>query len=221
MISSGAYGYPKDQALRVAMGVIEEFLLHNEMKVIIVVYDKASFMMSKNLFDSIAQYIDDVYSQQRIENRRPELEEVRYYSSTDMESKGFPAESAARKGKRKLEDLVNHVDETFSSMLLRLIDEKGYSDSKAYKKANIDRKLFSKIRNDVNYKPSKATAIAFAIALELSLDETRDLLLKAGFALSRSSKFDIIIEYFIDQGDYDIFTINEVLFAFDQNLLGV
>ena len=121
---------------------------------------------------------------------------------------------------RKLEDLMKEIDETFSEGLIRLIDQKGLKDPDVYKKANIDRKLFSKIKNNKDYKPSKMTCVAFAIALELNLDEARDLIGKAGYALTHSSKFDIIIEYFILEGNYNSFEINEVLFAFGQPLIG-
>jgi O-acetyl-ADP-ribose deacetylase (regulator of RNase III) len=224
LISSGAFGYPKDKALKTAISVIGDFLLNNEMTVFLVVYDKAAFTLSAKLFSSITQYIDDKYIEERLSNRRNRTEEIHQLRESYLEfPELFSVEAAApvKKDKRSLNDVVKYMDETFSQMLLRLIVEKGMTDAETYKKANMDRKLFSKIRNDINYKPSKPTAIALAIAMRLSLDETKDLLLRAGFALSHSSKFDIIIEYFIEDGNYNIFEINEALFAFDQNLLGV
>lgn len=224
LISAGAFGYPKDKALKTAISVIGDFLLNNEMIVYLVVFDKAAFVLSEKLFSSIVQYIDDKYIEEHLFNRRGRFEGIHQLSEGYLDTSGhFSTEAFVHKKecKRSLDDVVKNMDETFSQMLLRLIDEKGMSDAEAYKKANIDRKLFSKIRNDINYKPSKPTAIAFAIALRLNLDETKDLLLKAGFALSHSSKFDIIIEYFIEDGNYNIFEINEALFAFDQSLLGI
>lgn len=222
LISTGVFGYPKDKALQVAISVIGEFLLQNEMTVYLVVYDKASFVLSGKLFSSITQYIDDNYVEEHYVKRTGIRE---HYLQTEKykEAQALIMEepSTLKKHKRSLEDAVKHMDETFSQMLLRLIDEKGMTDAETYKKANVDRKLFSKIRSNINYKPSKPTAIAFAIALELNLDETQDLLRKAGYALSNSNKFDIIIQYFIEEGNYNIFEINEALFAFDQPLLGV
>lgn len=219
LISSGVFGYPKDKALKTAISVIGDFLLKNDMMVFLVVYDKAAFVLSEKLFSSIKQYIDDRFVEKHKKTRSDRFSERKLMQEYHIEESMLSP--AMEPKKRNLDDVINHLDETFSQMLLRLIDEKGMTDTETYKKANIDRKLFSKIRNNVNYNPSKPTVLAFAIALKLNLDETRDLLLKAGFALSRSSKFDIIIEFFIEEENYNIFELNEVLFAFDQNLLGL
>lgn len=220
LISSGVYGYPKDQALKVATQVISDFLLENEMKVYIVIFDKAAYKISEKLFSDIAEYIDDNYVDEHTDYRR---ESMRMNAPMQASVGLFEADLCECKAMLSDDDLdakLKQIDESFSQMLLRKIDEKGMTDAECYKKANIDRKLFSKIRSDVHYKPSKPTAIAFAISLELSLEETEDMLKKAGFALSHSNKFDIIIEYFIGKGNYNIFEINEALFAFDQSLLG-
>ena len=224
LISSGVYGYPKDQALKVAIDVISDFLLENEMKVYIVIFDKAAYKISEKLFSDIAKYIDDNYVDEHIDYRR-ERSRMNYPCQSVMIGSAQPeyldlCECKAMSAEDDLDAKLKQIDESFSQMLLRKIEEKGMTDAECYKKANIDRKLFSKIRSDVHYKPSKPTAIAFAISLELSLDETEDMLKKAGFALSHSNKFDIIIEYFISKGNYNIFEINEALFAFDQSLLG-
>ncbi len=214
LISSGIYGYPKDRALGVAMDTISHFLLENDMTVYLVVFDKSAYRISGKLFANIAEYIDDRYAESHTDSRR------RLSSMDFQEEPGVLLAMSASAPEKSLAEMVEQLDESFSEMLLRKIDESGMTDAQCYKKANIDRKLFSKIRSDKLYKPSKPTVLAFAIALELSLEETKDMLMKAGFALSHASKFDIIVEYFIQRGNYNIFEINEALFAFDQSLLG-
>lgn len=226
LISSGIYGYPKDKALQIAISAIGEFLINQEMTVYLVVYDKKAFVLSEKLFSAIEKYIDDNYvDEKRISERQRNIEPYEYHQFEDMNEDNIKCESSAPvseiKAKRSLDDVISHLNESFSQMLLRLIDEKGMTDVETYKKANIDRKLFSKIRSCKNYNPSKVTSIAFAIAIRLSLDETHDLLNRAGYTLSHSNKFDVIIEYFIEEGNYNIYEINEALFAFEQVLLGV
>ena len=215
LISSGVFGYPKDQALRVAVDTIGEFLLHNDMTVYLVIFDRAAYQIGNKLFADIAAYIDDHYVDAHTDSRRERMRRMGV-----VESRMLTAYEDAPMAASGLDEALAHLDTGFSETLLKLIDRSGKKDAEVYKKANVDRKLFSKIRNNPDYKPSKPTAVAFAIALELSLPETRDLIARAGYALSASSKFDVIIEYFIMQRDYDIFKINEALFAFDQSLLG-
>ena len=215
LISSGVFGYPKEQALRVAVDTIGEFLAENDMTVYIVIFDRAAYQIGNKLFADIAAYIDDHYVDAHTDSRRERMRRMGV-----VESRMLTAYEDAPMATSGLDEVLAHLDAGFSETLLKLIDRSGKKDTEVYKKANVDRKLFSKIRNNPDYKPSKPTAVAFAIALELSLPETRDLIARAGYALSASSKFDVIIEYFIRQKKYDIFEINEALFAFDQSLLG-
>lgn len=226
LISSGIYGYPKAEALRIAVDTIGEFLLSNDMTVFIVIFDRKSYQISERLFADIEEYIDDRYADMHADSREARL---RRMAASEADAPcmaqgygGCAGAGAAEHDARRdpLEAAMAQLDESFSEMLLRMIDQSGMTDAQCYKKANIDRKLFSKIRSDRQYRPSKSTAIAFAIALELSLSQTNALLKSAGFALSHASKFDIIIEFFIERGNYNIFEINEALFAFEQGLLG-
>ena len=224
LISSGIYGYPKAEALKIAVSAIGEFLLEHEMQVFLAIFDRNAMLLSEKLYSNLQSYIDDHYvDAHRFDRRNPEqVFQARQVAEQDAMAAPMAASMPASKAeprKRSLKDLLGHLDESFSRMLLRLIDEKGMNDVEVYKRANIARKLFSMIRKD-GYNPSKQTAIALAIALRLNLDETKDLLDKAGYSLSHSSKFDVIIEFFIEEGVYDIYEINEALFAFDQRLLG-
>ena len=221
LISSGIYGYPKDKALKIATDTITAFLENNDMQAYIVVFDKRAYQISSKLYADIAEYIDDHYVDIHDDQPRYKLSRKSFAASEScgLEAApicGIPAPSEPS----SLEEAVNQLDESFSEMLLRKIDEKRMTDSQCYKNANIDRKLFSKIRNDKFYKPRKTTVLAFALALELPLAEIKEMLEKAGFSLSRSNKADVIVEYFIQQGNYNVFEINEALFAFDQQLIG-
>ncbi len=224
LISSGIYGYPKDEALEVARLAIEEYLQDHDMEVYLAVFDKSSFLISKALLGGVESYIDEHYVDTHRISRRQLLhvEEMALGQAT-RPNQSVPCPPAAAQMAalaRGLEDLVDNLDEPFSDALLKLIDAKGKTDVEVYKKANIDRKLFSKIRTGKGYTPKKPTILALAIALELTLPETEELLERAGYALSHASKFDVIVEYFIVSGKYDIFQLNEVLFSYDQPLLG-
>ena len=211
LISSGIYGYPKKEALEVAVDTIKSFLSKHDLTVYLVVFDKTAVQISQQLYHDVQHYIDTYF----IDDRRQ-----RVLAQAMPERANVPEKK--KRTLRKvfsLDELLHQKKETFSDMLLRLIDEKGYSDVQTYKKANIDRKLFSKIRSHKDYQPKKKTVLAFAIALELNLDQTNDLLNKAGYSLSNSQKADIIVQYFIENKIYDIYKINETLFCFDQKTL--
>ena len=203
LISSGVYGYPKEQALRTAMDAIGAFLLEHDMTVYLVIFDRSAYQISSRLFADIAAYIDDHYVDAHTDfiRSRPCPASI----PVEAQMAPSPAFLPASRPPRSLDDRLKHLDAGFSETLLTRIDRSGKKDSEIYKRANVDRKLFSKIRSNPDYRPSKPTALAFAIALELDLNETRDLIARAGYALSRSSKF---------------YEINEALFAFDQSLLG-
>lgn len=230
LISSGIYGYPKAQALKIAADTIRDFLLamEEDLMVSIVIFDTESYHISEKLYAGVTAFIDDYYAGSRMERDR--RSRIRQEMEMHREACSAASDCAPNAAPQpflsvqcsvgSLEQALQELDESFSQMVLRKIDEKEMTDPQCYKKANLDRKLFSKIRGDIHYQPSKRTALALAIALELSLPETEILLKKAGLALSHSSKFDVIIEYFIRTGNYNLFEINQTLFDFDQMLLG-
>jgi O-acetyl-ADP-ribose deacetylase (regulator of RNase III)/transcriptional regulator with XRE-family HTH domain len=223
LISSGIFGYPKDEALKVASSAITDYLQSSDMDVFLAVFDKTAFAVSEKLLGEIESYIDEHYVEEHRIRRRDLLDVEREALSDDAiinYNAPMPSMAAPAAAGTGIDELVGNLDEPFGKTLLRLIDTKGKTDVEVYKRANIDRKLFSKIRTGKGYMPGKRTILALAIALELTLDETDDLLERAGFALSHSQKFDVIVEYFIVSGRFDIFEINEVLFKYDQPLLG-
>jgi O-acetyl-ADP-ribose deacetylase (regulator of RNase III) len=231
LIATGVYQFPKDLALQIALHEISSFLLSHDMQVILVVFDSASFALSKKLSDGIGEYIDDhgvtalkdaEYSHDGTMSVRsrwhPDVNEESS-AARDKEPEMLLQETYDLSGK-SLDEVVAHTDKTFQERLFELIDANGMDDVTVYKKANIDRKLFSHIRSRKDYQPKKKTAVAFAIALHLDLETLNDLLMRAGIALSPSNPFDLIIMYFVSNKDYDIYKINAALFKYHQPLLG-
>lgn len=214
LIASGTFGFPKQEALNIASREIRSFLDAHEMTVYLVVYDPQTYQISRGLFDSVTAYIDD--------HHRPfAFESARVCDDSEFlpDSMAAPQFAGSFVKSCSLEEALDDAGETFTQALLRLIDEKGLKDSQCYKKANMDRRLFSKIRSDIHYQPRKSTVLALAVAMELDLEETDDLLSRAGLAFSPSNRADIIVHYFIANKKYDIFTLNETLFAFGEKPL--
>lgn len=219
LISSGIYGYPKAEALEVATKSISSFLDGYDMEVYLVIHDRNTFEISKSLEEGVSEYIDNRLNTFQISEEISRIEYEEYLENYTIQNIQVDSKPT-RRTPNDLDEILSQLDDSFSTTLLKLIDSKSMSDVEVYKRANIDRRLFSKIRSDENYSPSKRTAIALSIALELTLSETNELLELAGFALSPSNIFDVIIEYFIVNQKYNIFDINEVLFKYDQPLLG-
>lgn len=243
LISAGNFGFPRVLVMTIAQNVIAEYLETHDLLVYLVVFDQESYHLSEERFQGVQSYIDETYAETAAAweydesdwcaMREPIREQTReMMPPAECKSYGFltkagtsltaagASNSASGQKQRSLEDIVKELEMTFAETLFQYIDSRGLTDPEVYKRANLDRKLFSKIRKSKDYKPSKNTALALAIALRLNLDETKDFIAKAGYALTHSSKADIIIEYCIMQSEYDIFRVNEVLFAFDQPLLG-
>ena len=230
LISSGTFSFPKGRALRIASDTITAFLEDNEMNVFLLVYDKESFDDARKLYADIKDYL---------ERKAARKHATCNYVPRDADAELFYGKSQSRKENRKSEHAYREEkdqqlseisysakipsfepDESFSECLARLIKEKDLSDPQVYKKANIDRKHFNHMINKKEYRPKKETVVALAIGMKLNKKETDMLLERAGFVLSGSSKFDLIISYCIRNGIYDIFEINEILFEEDQKLLG-
>lgn len=227
LISSGVYQYPKDQVLKFAIHIITEFLFDHELKVYLCVFDKESYSFSQKLFNDIQEFIDDEYVDEHDEDYYDDLggapaEEPLMLCKCCEALPPMEADEAEQPDidGLSLKDYIEQMDKSFQEMLFDLIDESGMTDVECYKKANVDKRTFSKIKSNKDYRPSKQTVIAFAISLQLNMDETQALLATVGFTLSRSNVFDKIIRYFIHNKNYDIFEINQALFEFDQVLLG-
>ncbi len=224
LISAGTFGFPAEEAFRIAADAITCFLETHEMDVYLVLYGIHATFLGRKLQEDLREFIDDVYIEEHPNPPSRRIEEEHWFTQVeDAMPTAASTPLAASIPSPAADDLsswLEHLDASFTSTLLQLIDRKGMNDAEVYKRANISRQLFSKIRSDEFYQPTKKTALALAIGLQLTLDEACDLLARAGFALTRSNVADCIIEFFINRKEYDIITINQALYAYDQTLLG-
>ena len=231
LLSSGNYGYPKEQAFRIAVDTITQYVMEHDLTVYLVLYDRHSLAVSRKLFALVEEYIDDHYVAQNDESyqfdrrRRESVERRRWRLEEEatpmLETAAAPPPPATTPmAARSLEHLMDNLGESFTTRLLRLIDERGLKDSTVYKQSNISRQHFSKIQCNRDYNPKKKTVLAFAVGLHLSEDETIDLLKSAGYAFSDGSKRDWIVRYCLEHKIYNINQVNTLLFQWDQELLG-
>ena len=222
LISSGNYGFPKDRALQIAISAFSAFLMEAEMEIFLVVFDQKAYRLSEQLFRGVKSYIDQhfVDACERANYGRPNRIRRRRDTELLCEKSVVAEMMPCAMPSMSLDEFLRAKDAGFTEKLLELIAARGMKNSAVYKRANISKQHFSKIINDPNAKPSKPTAIALSLALELDLDETRDLIGRAGYALTNSSTFDLIIRYFIEKRQYNVVEINIALYEFDQSLLG-
>lgn len=239
LISTGVYGFPKDKALQIAVSVFSRFLLENEMQIVLVVFDKKSFQLFGQLVGEIDSFIDANYIRQKRRSeysRRPfnrsriesditydsEVYEEcsRYTEEEENETELLMSVPMPEKA-MSLEEELENVGMSFHDKLFELIGKSGMDNKDVWKRANLDRKHFSKIQCDEKYHPKKKTVMALCIALELDLEQAKDLLARADWAFSPSSKVDLIVQKAIIDKQYDIYQLNLLLFQYTNEILGV
>ncbi len=238
LLSTGNYGFPKKLSMRIALDVFSKFLMEHEMQIYLTVFGEEAFKLSNTLFRSVQAYIDENYVASKLEEEYGVDEAAYHVGSANLsprmkarrkEQQQYAAEYLAEAdlaapaplaGKESLADMMDKMDASFSDTLMALIDASGEKPSKIYNSAGVSKQVFSKINSNSNYQPSKATAIAFCLALNLDLEETQDLLARAGFTLSKSSLFDVIIMYCIENKIYNVVFVNDILYEYDLTQIG-
>ena len=217
LISAGTFGFPEDDAMQIAKAAIEDFLSEHDMLVYLVAYRSHTYNLGTKLFEEVSRYVEN-----NLIDRFPACESISYSAMPCMDeaTRSIAAPKAKGKALVSLKDYLGKLDESFAEMLVRKIEESGMTNAECYNRALSTKSVFSKIKNNPAYRPTKPTVAGFVLALQLPLEEAKEMFEKAGYSLTRSNVFDLIIKWFIENGKYDIFEINEVLLEYDQQLIG-